>query len=72
MCTVTCGSREHGLELQEGTVAEQKIDPVCGTKVDVDWAAGRVDYEGETYYFCTPMCHRKFEEAPQRYLQANQ
>jgi P-type Cu+ transporter len=31
-------------------------------------AAGKFDYEGETYYFCHPNCLRKFSAAPQVYL----
>lgn len=53
-------------------MGEQRIDPVCGMKVDVDQAAGKVEYEEETYYFCAPMCKRKFEEDPQRYLPAKE
>src|SRR5262245_23158432 len=44
------------------------IDPVCGMAVDPATAAGKFDYEGETYYFCHPNCLRKFSAAPQDYL----
>src|SRR5262245_58672930 len=44
------------------------IDPVCGMTVDPAKAAGKFDYEGETYYFCHPNCLRKFSAAPQGYL----
>jgi P-type Cu+ transporter len=44
------------------------IDPVCGMTVDPATAAGKFDYEGETYYFCSPSCLRKFSAAPQGYL----
>lgn len=30
------------------------IDPVCGMTVDPATAAGKFDYEGQTYYFCSP------------------
>jgi Cu+-exporting ATPase len=43
-------------------------DPVCGMAVDPATAAGKFDYEGETYYFCHPNCLRKFSAAPQSYL----
>jgi Cu+-exporting ATPase len=36
--------------------------------VDTATAAGKFDYEGETYYFCHPNCLRKFSAAPQEYL----
>ncbi len=45
-----------------------RIDPVCGMTVDPATAAGKFDYEGETYYFCNPNCLRKFSVAPQDYL----
>ncbi|HEV2667703.1 MAG TPA: heavy metal translocating P-type ATPase [Blastocatellia bacterium] len=46
----------------------RRIDPVCGMAVDPATAAGKFDYEGESYYFCHPNCLRKFSEAPQVYL----
>src|SRR4030095_3042210 len=45
-----------------------RVDPVCGMAVDPATAAGKFDYEGETYYFCNPNCLRKFSAAPQGYL----
>src|SRR5262245_46021986 len=45
-----------------------RIDPVCGMMVDPATAAGKFDYEGETYYFCNPNCLRKFSADPQGYL----
>src|SRR5262245_65020324 len=44
------------------------IDPVCGMTVDPATAAGKFDYESETYYFCSPNCLRKFSADPQAYL----
>jgi Cu+-exporting ATPase len=32
-------------------------------------AAGRSEYKGKTYYFCTDECKRKFDQNPGRYLQ---
>src|SRR5262245_52917994 len=45
-----------------------RVDPVCGMTVDPATAAGKFDYEGETYYFCSPNCLRKFSADPQAYL----
>jgi Cu+-exporting ATPase len=45
-----------------------RIDPVCGMTVDPATAAGKFDYEGDTYYFCCSNCQRKFSAAPQSYL----
>ena len=43
-------------------------DPVCGMNVEAADAAAKTEYQGETYYFCTEKCRRKFEEDPAAYL----
>ncbi len=43
-------------------------DPVCGMDVEAASAAGRTDYNGETYYFCGAGCKKKFDLNPQQYL----
>ncbi|MBO0727495.1 MAG: heavy metal translocating P-type ATPase, partial [Blastocatellia bacterium] len=45
-----------------------RIDPVCGMTIDPAMAAGKFDYQGESYYFCCPNCLRKFSVDPQGYL----
>jgi Cu+-exporting ATPase len=35
------------------------IDPICGMEVDEKTALS-VEYEGKTYYFCSPRCRDKF------------
>ena len=40
------------------------IDPVCGMKVDPSTAAASVEFEGETYYFCSKGCAKKFSQNP--------
>ena len=47
-------------------------DPVCGMNIDPDKAAARVDHAGKTYYFCAPGCARRFQQAPEKYLQPAQ
>jgi Ala-tRNA(Pro) deacylase len=42
-------------------------DPVCGTTVDEHWAAGRSDYRGEVYYFCSLHCKMEFDDNPYAY-----
>jgi Cu+-exporting ATPase len=44
------------------------VDPVCGMTVDPARAAGRVDHNGTTYYFCSKGCAAKFTADPQKYL----
>ena len=43
-------------------------DPVCGMTIDEKTAAGRSEYEGTVYYFCAPICKRKFDEEPAKYV----
>jgi len=43
------------------------IDPVCYADVDEETATQKTTYKGETYYFCTPSCRKKFEENPGKY-----
>ena len=44
------------------------VDPVCGMTVNPDRAAGTVDHDGTTYYFCSKSCVAKFEADPKKYL----
>ena len=45
-------------------------DPVCG--MDVNTAnppGGKADYNGQTYYFCSPGCRTAFQKDPAGSLQ---
>lgn len=44
-------------------------DPVCGMEVDPATAKHSAEYEGKTYYFCSAMCRKAFEDDPKQYLQ---
>jgi Cu+-exporting ATPase len=44
------------------------IDPVCGMEVDEQFAAGKYDYAGKTYFFCNPHCLEMFRHDPAKYL----
>jgi YHS domain-containing protein len=43
-------------------------DPVCGMEVDPKTAAGKSEYQGHTYYFCSPGCKRDFDKDPAQYV----
>ncbi len=44
-------------------------DPVCGMEVDIENPpGGSYEYEGVTYYFCSPGCREDFAEDPPAYL----
>jgi YHS domain-containing protein len=45
------------------------IDPVCRMAVDPDHAAGRLNYEDATYFFCTLACAGEFARQPERFVQ---
>ncbi len=43
-------------------------DPVCGMEVIAEKAAGKSEYQGKTYYFCSLRCKEKFEADPKAYI----
>lgn len=43
-------------------------DPVCGMDVDPNTSAGKSDYQGKTYYFCSLGCKKAFDKEPQKYV----
>ena len=43
-------------------------DPVCNMDVDPATSAGSSEYKGQTYYFCSPGCVKRFNADPEKYL----
>ena len=43
-------------------------DPVCNMDVDPATARGSAEYNGHTYYFCSPGCVTRFKADPEKYL----
>ena len=43
-------------------------DPVCGMSVDPATAAGRYDYLGRTFHFCSAHCLHSFSADPAKYF----
>ena len=43
-------------------------DPVCHMDVNEQTAAARTYYAGDTYYFCSEECKRKFEADQEKYV----
>jgi Cu+-exporting ATPase len=43
-------------------------DPVCGMQFAPERAAGKMEYRGQTYYFCNPSCLEKFRSDPEKFL----
>ena len=42
-------------------------DVVCGMEVQPTSAAGKSEYQGKTYYFCSKPCKAKFDADPARF-----
>jgi Cu+-exporting ATPase len=59
----------HSTRIEENRFEEDIMtkDPVCGMQIDEKQAAGKSDYKGQTYHFCSPSCKQKFEQKPDQY-----
>ncbi|MEO8574399.1 MAG: YHS domain-containing protein [Pyrinomonadaceae bacterium] len=45
---------------KQTTTTETFVDPICGMQVKPATAAGSLNQDGETYYFCSTGCLQKF------------
>lgn len=43
-------------------------DPVCGMEIKDITQAEKLEYKGNTYYFCTTLCKIQFEQDPEKYI----
>ncbi len=43
-------------------------DHVCHMDVEESTAAATTQYAGDTYYFCSAACKKKFEADPEKYV----
>ena len=43
------------------------IDPICKMDIDPETAVAKEEYKGNTYYFCSHVCHEKFKAEPEKY-----
>ena len=43
------------------------MDPICGMTVNEKTAQLKSEFDGQTYYFCSPGCKRSFDREPQKY-----
>ncbi|MGH2452440.1 MAG: YHS domain-containing protein [bacterium] len=44
-------------------------DPVCGMDVNEEHTAGKSEYKGKTYYFCSEHDKATFDRNPERYAE---
>jgi YHS domain-containing protein len=42
-------------------------DPICGMMVDERNTALKSEHEGQTFYFCSASCKKKFDSDPHKY-----
>lgn len=47
-------------------------DPVCGMAVNPQHAAVSIQYQGQTYYFCSQLCKTMFEREPEKYVKSEE
>ena len=43
-------------------------DHVCHMDIEESTAAATSQYAGDTYYFCSVICKKKFEADPEKYV----
>ena len=44
------------------------LDPVCGMEVNSMSAEAQSEWGGQTFYFCSAECKRKFDAHPEQYV----
>lgn len=49
-----------------------QTDPVCGMQIEESKAAGKSEYKGQTFYFCSAVCKTEFDNEPQKYVDQTQ
>jgi YHS domain-containing protein len=47
-------------------------DPVCGMEIDPKTSAGKSEYKGQTYYFCSLGCKTAFDKEPEKYVKPSE
>ena len=58
----------HGASAQKQEQVAKATDPVCGMQVDPAKAAGKSEYKGKSYYFCSGHCKKTFDVNPEAVL----
>ena len=43
-------------------------DPVCGVEIRPGFEAANINYQGQTYHFCSVECRDLFREKPSQYV----
>jgi len=64
------GAIGNRLRLKPKSIAsrpETAVDPVCGMQVETG-KSPKIEYNGDTYYFCCSHCRQAFEDSPEEVL----
>jgi len=69
-CTVLCkrAFQQHPEEYLT-KAHSQAVDPVCGMDIGADKGAFMSEYQGTTYFFCSILCKRRFDENPREFIE---
>ncbi len=46
---------------------DEHKDPVCGKRMNRNKAHISIEYQGQEYLLCCPLCQAEFEKDPERY-----
>jgi YHS domain-containing protein len=50
----------------------QDRDPVCGKRLNRNKAHITIEYRGQAYLLCCPMCQSEFEKQPDKYARSRE
>jgi P-type Cu+ transporter len=50
------------------TTPTEVLDPICGMTISPEDAVGHVEYDGQTYYFCSENCLDRFNANPAEFV----
>lgn len=51
-----------------GESKKLQADPVCGMRLSANYKDYTCRYVGQSYFFCSRICARKFEESPEKFI----
>lgn len=54
--------------MREVTQKTMPRDPVCGAVLDENTSKFKITYDGETYYFCSLPCKKKFKRHAGKFI----
>jgi len=67
-CSTAHDAQTGGAAQKQEQKASTVTDPVCGMQIDPAQAAGKSEYKGTTYYFCSDHCKKTFDANPEAVL----